>query len=52
MQFQNWYADDLACVVELTELRGWLDKLRDQGPDFEYHPEPSKSSLVVDPRDM
>ena len=28
MQFQTCYADYSACVVELTELRGWFDRLK------------------------
>ena len=52
MQFQTWCADDLACVAELTKLRGWFDRLRNQGADFGYYPEPSMSFVVVDPNDM
>ena len=44
---QNWYADDSACIAELPKLREWFVKLCQLGPDYGYHPEPSKTVLIV-----
>ena len=49
---QNWYADDSSCVADLRSLRAWYEELSHRGPDYGYHPEPSKTVLVVDPSDV
>ena len=49
---QNWYADDSSCVADLCSLRAWYEELSCRGPDYGYHPEPSKTVLVVGPSDV
>ena len=49
---QNWYADDSSCVADLRSLRAWYEELSRRGPDYGYHPEPSKTVLVVGPSDV
>ena len=33
---QVWYADDVAAVDQLADLRAWWDILCDVGPQFGY----------------
>ena len=42
-----WYADDASACSDLPALREWFLKLMELGPSFGYHPEPSKSFVVV-----
>ena len=49
---QTWYADRLACVVKLVGLKEGFQRLRDLGLDYGYHPELTKSVLVVEPSGM
>ena len=49
---QNWYADDSSCVADLPSLRAWFEELSRRGPDYGYHPEPSKTVLIVGPSDV
>ena len=46
---QNWYADDSSCVADLPSLKVWFDELLCKGPNYGYHPEPSKTVLIVGP---
>ena len=47
---QLWYADDASAGGTLSELRNWFDLLCSRGPSFGYHPEPTKSFVVVNER--
>ena len=44
---QVWYADDATGASTCRDLRAWWDDLSDQGPTFGYHPNASKTYLVV-----
>ena len=44
---QLWYADDASAGGTLSELHNWFDLLCSRGPSFGYHPEPTKSFVVV-----
>ena len=46
---QTAYADDISGVGKLKELRKWWDNVTEHGPMLGYHPEPSKSWLIVKP---
>ncbi len=46
---QAWFADDAAAAGKLNALRQWWIRLCEQGPLFGYHPNASKSWLVVKP---
>ena len=45
---QNWYADDSACIADLSHLIEWFEKLCLMGPRYGYYPEPKKTVLIVD----
>ena len=47
---QLWYADDASAGGTLSELRKWFDLLCSRGPSFGYHPEPTKSFVVINER--
>lgn len=47
--FQIWYADDAGGGGTLTKLKLWWEKLVEHGPKLGYHPEPTKSWLIVKP---
>ena len=49
---QSWYADDSACVAQLSDLQSWFKKLSDMGPKYGYFPEARKSVLVVGEKDF
>ena len=49
---QNWYTNDSSCIADLGYLRAWYEKLSCRGPNYGYHPEPSKAVLVVGPSDV
>ena len=42
-----WYADDASACAPLSELQNWFDSLLHIGPDYGYHPEPTKCIVVV-----
>ena len=44
---QSWYADDAAAGGRLRPLSSWWHKLKTVGPCYGYHPNPSKTWLVV-----
>jgi hypothetical protein len=44
---QPWYADDAGAGGHFTELRAFMERLQEIGPAYGYHPEPTKSILVV-----
>ena len=46
---QVWYADDALACGRASNLQEWWDRLQSTGPLFGYHPNPSKTWLVVKP---
>jgi hypothetical protein len=44
---QPWYADNASAGGKFSEIRRFFSRLVEIGPNFGYHPEPSKSILVV-----
>ena len=42
-----WYADDALVCASLSDLQNWFDSLLHIGPDYGYHPEPTKCVVVV-----
>ena len=44
---QVWYADDATGASTCRNLRAWWNGLADLGPTFGYHPNASKTYLVV-----
>ena len=46
---QVWYADDASGAGSCADLREWWDALCSAGPNFGYHPNPSKTFLVTKP---
>ena len=44
---QVWYADDATGAASCSELRAWWDDLLKHGKGFGYHPNASKTHLVV-----
>lgn len=44
---QVWYADDATAGGQLSPLRDWWDDLRKIGPEYGYHPNASKTWLIV-----
>ncbi|KAL5491741.1 hypothetical protein EMCRGX_G017093 [Ephydatia muelleri] len=44
-----WYADDASGAGSCADLRVWWDALCSAGPNFGYHPSPSKTFLVTKP---
>ena len=44
---QVWFADDATGAATCTGLRQWWNKLTEYGPSFGYHPNASKTYLVV-----
>ena len=44
---QAWYADDATGASTCRGLRSWWNELADRGPSFGYHPNASKTYLVV-----
>ena len=46
---QVWYVDYASVCKRGSNLREWWDRLQSNGPLFGYHPNPSKTWLVVKP---
>ena len=46
---QIWNADDWGATGNLESIKTWWNALCSQGPTLGYHPEPTKSWLVVKP---
>jgi hypothetical protein len=44
---QSWYADDASAGESFTDLRLLFWRLQEIGPAYGYHPEPTKSILIV-----
>ena len=44
---QVWYADDATGVASCNDLRAWWDSLLEHGKGFGYHPNASKTHLIV-----
>ena len=44
---QVWYADDAAAGGKLAPLKAWWNHVVNQGPDYGYHPNASKTWLIV-----
>ena len=44
---QVWYADDASVCGHLNDIHEWFSQLYSKGPAVDYHPEPSKSYLLV-----
>ena len=47
--FQIWYADDAGATGNLESIKTWRNTLCSKGPALGYHPDPTKSWLVVKP---
>ncbi len=43
---QVWYADDATATGKLHELRQWWSKLANEGPNYGYFANPTKSWLL------
>ena len=44
---QVWFADDATAGGTLPHLRTWWDRISSIGPDYGYHPNASKTWLIV-----
>ena len=44
---QPWYADDAGAGGNFHDLRLFFRRLQEIGPAYGYHPEPTKSILIV-----
>ena len=44
---QPWYADDAAIMAGWKDIAAYYAALEEHGPRYGFHPEPSKSVLVV-----
>ena len=47
---QLWYADDASAGGTLAELHNWFNLLCSHGPSYGYHPQPTKSFVVINDR--
>ena len=44
---QVWFADDATAGGELSHLKSWWDRITELGPHYGYHPNASKTCLLV-----
>ena len=44
---QIWYADNATVGGKLAPLKAWWDHIINRGPDYGYHPNASKTWLIV-----
>ena len=44
---QVWFADDAKAGGNLTHLKTWWDNISELGPEYGYHPNASKTWLIV-----
>ena len=44
---QVWYADDATAGASLKHLKEWWDHIVELGPDYGYHPNATKTWLIV-----
>ena len=49
---QTWYADDARALGTFAIIETYLNLLTCQGPGRGYYPEPSKSVLIVHPKNI
>ena len=49
---QPWYADDNGALDKLARLETYFDSLTHHSPGQGYHPEPSKSVLILHPQNL
>ena len=44
---QVWFADDSSALGSIENIKTWWDTLYEKGPDYGYHPKPSKTILII-----
>ena len=49
---QCWYADDATAGGKLLHIRAWWEKVVSLGPQYEYHPNLTKTCLIVKPEHL
>ena len=49
---QPWYADDAGALGTFERLETYFDSLTRHGPGRGYHPDPTKSILIVRPKNI
>ena len=49
---QCWYADDATAGGKLLHIRAWWEKVVSLGPQYGYHPNPTKTCLIVKPEHL
>ena len=47
-----WYADDAGDLGTFARIETYFDSMTRQGPGRGYHPEPTKSVLIVCPKNL
>ena len=49
---QCWYAADATAGGNLLHIRAWCEKVASLGPQYRYHPNPTKTCLIVKPEHL
>ena len=49
---QPWYADDVRDLGTFVRLETYFDLITRQGPGRGYHPDPTKSVLILRPENI